>query len=93
MTGYLLSLWSSLLATIDDLEHQLLTANPTGANLDGWLPRVGDVVRLRQGGLAHVAEVRDDGTLLLEHQSTYIQQLVPANDIRAVIFDLVERAP
>lgn len=81
-----------LLATIDDLEHQVMVAEPTGANLEGWRPRVGDVVELRQGGLAEVREVRDDGTLILEHQSTYIQQLVPAGEIRAVIFDLVERA-
>lgn len=81
-----------LLATIDDLERHVMVAEPTGANLEGWRPRDGDVVRLRQGGLAEVVEVRDDGTLVVEHQSTYIQQLIPASEIRAVIFDLVERA-
>lgn len=79
-----------LLGTIDDLEHQVMVAEPTGSNLEGWQPREGDVVRLRRGGLAEVVEIRDDGTLVIEHQSTYIQQLVPAAEIRAVIFDVVE---
>jgi len=82
-----------LLSTIDDLEQHVMFGPQTGAGTAGWTPRVGDVVKLRSGGLAKVIEVRDGGTLVLEHQSTYINELVPADQIPGVIFEVVERAP
>jgi len=82
-----------LLNTLDDLEHLVMFGEQTGAGTEGWQPRIGDVVKLRSGGLAEVVEVRDDGTLVLEHQSTYINELVPADRIRSVVFEVVEHAP
>jgi hypothetical protein len=82
-----------LLNSLDDLEHLVLFGDPTGAGTQGWQPRVGDVVKLRSGGLAEVVEVRDDGTVVLEHQSTYINELVPADRVRSVVFEVVEPAP
>jgi hypothetical protein len=79
-----------LIATLDDLEQQALTALTTGAGVAGWQPRVGDVVRLRGGPLAEVVEVRDDGAVLLEHRDTYINELVPPGEIRNVVVEIVE---
>jgi hypothetical protein len=47
------------------------------------------VVRLRGGPLAEVVEIRDDGAVLLEHRETYINELVPAHEIRNVVVELV----
>ena len=82
-----------LLSTIDDLEQHVMFGEQTGAGTAGWVPRVGDVVKLRTGGLATVIEIRDSGTLVLEHRSTYINELVPADQIPGVIFEVVEPAP
>jgi len=79
-----------LIAILDDLEQQALTALTTGAGVAGWQPRVGDVVRLRGGPLAEVVEVRDDGAVLLEHRDTYINELVPPGEIRNVVVEIVE---
>jgi hypothetical protein len=76
-------------ATIDDLEQQVLNSLLTGPGVTGWQPRVGDVVRLRGGTLAEVVEVRDNGAVLLEHRDTYINELVPAGEIRNVVVELV----
>ena len=79
-----------LIAILDDLEQQALTALTTGAGVAGWRPRVGDVVRLRGGPLAEVVEVRDDGAVLLEHRDTYINELVPPGEIRNAVVEIVE---
>jgi len=79
-----------LLATLDDLEQQVLNALPEGAGVADWQPRVGDVVRLRGGPLAEVVEVRDDGTVLLEHRGSYINELVPPGEIRNVVVEIVK---
>jgi hypothetical protein len=79
-----------LIAILDDLEQQALTALTTGAGVAGWQPRVGDVVRLRGGPLAEVVEVRDDGAVLFEHHDTYINELVPPGEIRNVVVEIVE---
>jgi hypothetical protein len=79
-----------LIAILDDLEQQALTALTTGAGVAGWQPRVGDVVRLRGGPLAEVVEVRDDGAVLFEHRDTYINELVPPGEIRNVVVEIVE---
>jgi hypothetical protein len=82
-----------LLGIIDDLEQHVMFGEATGAGTAGWKPRVGDVVKLRSGDRAQVVEVRDDGTLVLEHEETYINELVPADQIRNVIFEVVDRSP
>jgi len=79
-----------LIAILDDLEQQALTALTTGAGVASWDPRVGDVVRLRGGPLAEVVEVRDDGAVLLEHRDTYINELVPPGEIRNRVVEIVE---
>lgn len=78
-----------LIAILDDLEQQVLNSLPAGPGVDEWQPRVGDVVRLRGGPLAEVVEVREDGAVLLEHRETYINELVPAHEIRNVVVELV----
>ena len=79
-----------LLGVIDDIEQLILFEGPGTAALAAWRPAVGDVVRLRRGGLAEVVEVRDDGTLILEHQSTYINELVPPGLLESIVLEVVE---
>jgi len=78
-----------LIAILDDLEQQVLDSLPEGPGIANWQPRIGDVVRLRGGPLAEVVEVREDGAVLLEHRETYINELVPAVEIRNVVIELV----
>lgn len=79
-----------LLNTLDDIEQLVVFEGAGSPALAAWRPTVGDIVRLRQGDLARVIEVRDDGTLVLEHQSTYINELVPPGLIASVILEVVE---
>lgn len=81
-----------LLNILDDLEHHVMFGDPSGAGTEGWQPRVGDVVKLRSGGTAEVIDVRDDGTIVLEHESTYINELVPADRIRSVVYEVVSHS-
>lgn len=81
-----------LIAILDDLEQQVINSLPEGPGVADWQPRVGDVVRLRGGPLAEVVEVREDGAVLLEHRETYINELVPAVEIRNVVVELVTSA-
>lgn len=82
-----------LLGVLDDIEQLVVVDTPDWAGADEWRPQAGDVVRLRRGGLAEVVEVRDDGSLVLEHQATYINELVAPGQLRAVVLELVARAP
>jgi hypothetical protein len=81
-----------LIATLDDLEQQVINSLPVGDGVARWQPRVGDLVRLRGGQLAEVVELRDDGALLLEHRDTYINELVPPSEVRNVVIEIVEVA-
>jgi hypothetical protein len=82
-----------LILMLDDLEQQVLNGLPEGEGIAGWRPRVGDVVRLRSGPLAEVVEVRDDGSVLLEHRETYINELVAPGEIAKVVVEVVKSSP
>ncbi|HOC41648.1 MAG TPA: hypothetical protein PKJ99_01415 [Thermoanaerobaculales bacterium] len=92
MTVYSLAA-TRLIATLDDLEQQALVGVSAGPGVDRWQPRVGDVVRLRGGAVAELIEVRDDGALVLEHRGSYINELVPAGEIRTLVVEVIEHAP
>lgn len=79
-----------LLGTLDDLESQVIWREPTGAGIEGWQPEIGDVVQLRSGNRATVVELRRDGTIVLEHDTTYIHEIVPEGSRKQVIVEVVE---
>jgi len=83
---------SKIMGALNDLEDQVRNASPSAAELSSWEPRRGDRVELRAGGYARVAEVLEDGVLVLEHESTYIREVVSADARDQVILHIVDRA-
>jgi len=81
---------TSLLSTLDDLEHVVMTHEPTGAGIEGWEPAIGDEVRLRNGGTATVVDVQRDGTIIIEHDDTYINEVLPKDQRKNVIFEVMD---
>jgi hypothetical protein len=81
---------SRLVAALDDLEARVIWGEPTGEELVGWLPKKGDRVELRSGSNATVIEVWNDGTLVLEHESTYINEIVKPEQRAASILRVLE---
>jgi hypothetical protein len=80
-----------LLGTLDDLEQFVIWREPTGAGIKGWEPEIGDIVRLRSGGQAKVVDVQRDGTIIIEHESTYINEVVSEGQRVGVIFEVVDK--
>lgn len=78
---------------VNDLEHLVREASPSAEALAGWNPRRGDLVELMTGGLARVAEVLDDGILVLEHEGTYIREFVTPDARDKVILRIVGTDP
>jgi hypothetical protein len=81
---------SRLVAAIDDLERRVIWGPPSGTELQGWQPRRGDRVELRTGVTARVAEVREDGTVVLEHEGVAILEEVPPEGRVTVISKVLE---
>jgi hypothetical protein len=82
---------AKIMGALNDLEDQVRNASPSAAELSTWEPRRGDRVELRAGGYARVAEVLEDGVLVLEHESTYIREVGSADARDQVILHIVER--
>jgi len=79
-----------LVATLDDLEQRVLWGEPSAAELKGWEPKRGDRVELRNGVRAEVIEVRQDGALVLEHDATWINEVVAAGQWQTIIRQVLE---
>jgi hypothetical protein len=79
-----------LLNTIDDLEQSVIWREPTGAGIEGWEPEIGDRVKLRAGGFAKVLDVQRDGTIIIEHDVTYINEIIPESQRKNVIYEVLD---
>ncbi|HSO22189.1 MAG TPA: hypothetical protein VLT81_04740 [Chondromyces sp.] len=82
---------SKIIGALNDLEEQVRAASPSAAALDSWEPRRGDRVELMTGGFARVVEVLDEGVLILEHESTYLREVVPVDARDQVVLRVVDR--
>jgi hypothetical protein len=82
-----------LVATLDDLEGRVIWGDPSAADLEGWVPKRGDRVELRTGTLANVVELRKDGTLVLEHDDTWIIQVIAAGEWHTVVRRVLRDQP
>ncbi len=80
-----------IMGALDDLETQVLEASPSAEELRTWAPRKGDRVQLFNSSFAVVVEVGEDGTLVLEHEETFIREIVPTGSRDQVILHVVER--
>jgi len=76
---------------INDLESLVRAESPSSEALRGWDPRRGDRVELIAGGYALVSEVLDGGVVVLEHEETYIREIVGPDARDKVILRVVER--
>jgi hypothetical protein len=76
---------------INDLESLVRQESPSHEELRGWVPRRGDRVELMTGGSARVDEVLDGGVLVIEHEGTYIREIVGPEARDEVIRRVVER--
>jgi hypothetical protein len=79
-----------LVAAIDDLEARVFWGDPSNAELEGWTPRRGDRVQMRSGVLAEVIEVRLDGTIVVEHDDTWINEIIPPEHRAKVILSVLK---
>jgi hypothetical protein len=84
---------SRIIAALDDLESQVLTASPSAEELANWQPQQGDRVQLLNESYARVVEVTEDGVLVLEHEETYLREVVPPGNWDRVILHVVGQQP
>jgi len=82
-----------IMAALDDLQLQVLEANPATETIRSWVPQKGDRVELLNGSFATVVEVWEDGVLMLEHDSTYVREAVTPDVRDQVILRVLEPEP
>lgn len=76
---------------VNDLERMVREASPSSEALEGWVPHRGDRVELMNGDFARVVEVLEEGVLVLEHEATYIREIVGPDARDKVILRVVGR--
>ena len=81
---------SRIQGALDDLERIVLEANPSSEEIRNWTPRPGDRVQLMTGGFAHVVEVLPEGVVVLEHEDTFIREMVPPGSLDQVVLHVVD---
>ena len=84
---------SRVMGALDDLEGQVFEASPSREELRTWEPQRWDRVQLFNGTFARVIEVWDDGTVVLEHEDTFIREIVSSDRLDQVVLHVVEREP
>jgi hypothetical protein len=78
-----------LVRTLDDIQSTVLGADAGEEALRGWEPQLGEIVELLTGRLAEITDVREDGTIVLEHLETAMIEVVPAGSRSDVILRVV----
>ena len=82
-----------VLDVLDLIAKQVLEAPAWYEEVTGWEPAVGDRVRLARGNLATVVELVDDGIVIVEHDGTWVREVIPPDARLAVIVDIVDPEP
>lgn len=82
-----------LVAALDDLERRIVWGEPPATELQDWRPRRGDRVALRAGGDARVIDVREDDSIVLQHEEVAINEIVPPEARARVILRVLENGP
>jgi len=84
---------SRVMGIFDDLQQQVFDASPSAEEVRTWRPHKGDRVQLFSGGYAVVTEVWEDGMLVLEHEDTFIREVVAPDYRDQVILHIADRKP
>lgn len=82
-----------VLDVFDAIEKQVLDAPAWYEEVTSWEPAVGDRVRLARGNLATVIELVEDGIIVVEHDGTWVREVIPPDARVAVIVDVLEPTP
>ncbi len=80
-----------IIGALDDLENLVRESSPSAEELRTWEPKRGDRVELMNGTFAEVDEVHEDGGLVIEHDATYIREVIGPGTWDLVILHVVER--
>ena len=81
---------SRIQGALDDLQRIVLEASPSTEEIRNWTPKSGDRVQLMTGGFAHVVEVLPEGVVVLEHEDTFIREMVPPGSLDQVVLHVVD---
>jgi len=81
---------SRLNSILDDLEKRVSSIAPSAEELQTWQPKENDRIELYSGMIARVEEVREDGSIVLQHEETSILELVPHDAWPDVIFRILK---
>ena len=84
---------SRIMGALDDLERVVLDASPSSEEVRAWTPKRGDRVQLMTGGFATVLEVWPEGLVVLEHEDTFIREMVSPDSLDLVILHIVDSKP
>ncbi len=84
---------SRIQGALDDLQRIVLEASPSSEEIRNWTPKSGDRVQLMTGAFARVVEVWPEGVVVLEHEGTYIREMVPPGALALVILHIVDSKP
>jgi hypothetical protein len=76
---------------LDAIEREVTSAPPWADQIRAWEPRIGDRVRLAAGPLATVIELPGDDVVIIEHDSTHVREVIPADVRERVVIEILER--
>jgi hypothetical protein len=79
-----------LTTILDDIERRVVAHRSGEASVRAWVPEVGDRVEMRDGTMAAVVEVRDDGVVVLRHESSPIVEALAGDDVTDRVRRIVE---
>ena len=84
---------SRIMSALDDLQNQVFEASPSFEEVRAWTPKRGDRVQLMNGGFAQVVEVWSEGWLVLEHEGTFIREMVSPEARDQVVLHVLDSDP
>jgi len=84
---------SRIMSALDDLQNQVFEASPSFEEIRNWTPKRGDRVQLMNGSFARVLEIWPDGMLVLEHEGTFIREMVTPGSRDRVILHILDSEP
>lgn len=78
---------------LDAIEREVTSAPPWADQIRAWEPRIGDRIRLALGPLATVVELPGEDVVIVEHDSTHVREIIPAEARERVVVEILERGP